>query len=182
MTLWTLYRQALSGAYTIQGNCAEAQCVVAFSFGLLAHGPVIQPGPSNEDLARFALEHFAGLPKILQREVADAYLALAPGSSVFRIDTHRQPGKYLDTREAADQACGILRTHGWRTAVLLAHAHHVPRAAAVCERLGIAVVVPPGLERVRFCRGSRQPWTRNRGMWFLREVPTLAYYRCKGWI
>jgi hypothetical protein len=182
MGIETLCRQAWSGAYPVKGDRAAAQCVVAFSFGHLAAGSARRPGPSNEDLARLALEQFAGLPKIFQREVADAYLALAPGSPVYRIAGHRRPGKYLDTREAADQAAAVLREHGWRTAVVLAHACHVPRAAAVCERLGIAAVVPPGLEGVRFCRGSRQPWTRNRVLWFLREVPTLGYYRCRGWL
>src|SRR5262249_42647534 len=158
----TLCRQAWSGAYTVKGNRTEAQCLVAFSFGHLADGLAILPGPSNEDLARFAAEHFADLPKILQREVADAYLALAPEGSVFRIHENRQPGKYLDTREAAEQAAAILHEHGWRAAVLLAHACHLPRVTAVWEKLGLAAVVPPGLEQVRFCRGSRQPWTRNR--------------------
>jgi hypothetical protein len=182
MAIGTLCRQAWSGAYAVKGDRAAAQCVVAFSFGHLADGSTTLPGPSNEDLARIAADQFADLPKVLQREVADAYLALAPGSPVFRINVHRRPGKYLDTREAAAQAAAVLREHGWRTAVLLAHACHVPRVTAVCEKLGIAAVVPPGLEQVRFCRGSRQPWTRNRVLWFLREVPTLGYYRCKGWL
>jgi hypothetical protein len=76
----------------------------------------------------------------------------------------------------------VLHERGWRPAVVLAHACHVPRATAVCKKLGIAPVVPPGLEGVRFCRGSRQPRTRNRVLWFLREVTTLGYCRCRGWI
>ena len=88
----------------------------------------------------------------------------------------------LELRNHGLEAAALLHKHGWRTAVLLAHACHVPRATAVWEKLGLAAVVPPGLERVRFCRGSRQLWTRNRVLWFLREVPTLGYYRTRGWI
>ena len=182
MSIWSLCRQTWSGHYTVIGNLNEAQCVLGFSFGAVGQEPEVRPGLSNEDLASYALEHFVHLPKILQREVADAYLCLAPGSQVERINYHRQPTRYLDTREVAEQAWGIMEHHGWRTAALLAHGHHMPRVHAVCQRVGISTVALPGLEKIRFCPDSAQRWTRSRQAWFRREVLTIFYYRWQGWI
>ena len=182
MAIWSLWKQARSGQYTPRGAAADAQCVIGFSFGGIAEGLTVRPGPSNEDLARFGLEHFPELPRIYQAEIADAHLALAPAGMLFRIDHHRQPGAYLDTREVARQAREVVQTHGWRTAAVLAHAHHVPRAAAVCARLGIAIVVPPGLGAIRFCPESHQEWTRDVRGWSRRELRAIVYYRCRGWV
>jgi hypothetical protein len=182
MSMWRLYRQALSGKYTPSGRAEDADCVLGFSFGGIADGNAWRPGDSNEDLARFARDHFAGLPKILQSEIAESYLALCPGSAVLQISRHRRPGLYLDTREVAEQALDLMRQHDWRTAAVLAQGYHVPRAAAVCERLGISAVVPPGLEQIRFCLRSAQKWTRGPGAWIRRELLAILFYRWKGWV
>ena len=60
-----------------------------------------------------------------------------PAQPVLRVDRHRQEGKYLDTREVADQARLLMAQRGWQVALLLAHGHHVPRALRICTRLGI---------------------------------------------
>ena len=101
---------------------------------------------------------------------------------MLRIDRHREAGKYLDTREVADQARLLMAGQGWRVAVLLAQAHHVPRAGRVCARLGIGVVVPAGLERVPFCPNSSQPWTRGAAAWYRRERLVLLHHAWRGWL
>jgi hypothetical protein len=172
-----LFAQAWSGAYQVEGEVSAADCLIAFSFGgVRQFGDQVRPGCSNTDLAYWARENFGHLPKVLQGEIADAY-GTAPRNQLWRIDGHRQPGKYLDTYEVALQAQQIMRQQGWETAVILAHAHHLPRAAAVCRKLGLRTVLPPGLERVPFCPDSFQKWTRNRLLWFRREVGAIFYYR-----
>jgi uncharacterized SAM-binding protein YcdF (DUF218 family) len=173
LLLW----QTWSGRYAVRGETAQADCVLGLAFGLVRDGLQIRPGASNIGLAQLARKHFARLPLILQGEVADAYGEPLPGIPLFRIDQHRQAGKYLDTSEVAAQALEIMRQQGWRSAVLLAQAHHVPRVALVCQRLGLQTVVPPGLGEVGFCPNSSQWWTRGRLRWFVRECATMIYFR-----
>jgi uncharacterized SAM-binding protein YcdF (DUF218 family) len=75
-----------------------------------------------------------------------------------------------------------MRQNGWTTAVVVAHAHHVPRADAACRALGIDTVVPEGLHRVPFCPDSLQWWTRGRDRWRIREVPATLWYALRGWL
>jgi hypothetical protein len=178
----TLCLQALSGRYAAPGDGKAADCVLGFAFGRLGREPNVRPGVSNERLAGYARQHFPGLPAILQQEVADAYRLLAPGHPVLSIDHHREVGRYLDTREVAEQARKLMEQHGWQTAVLLAHGHHVPRALRVCTRLGIQVVVPAGLQAIPFCPDSSQPWTRTARAWYRRECLVLLHYAWKGWL
>jgi hypothetical protein len=178
-----LFRQAWSGAYRPEGNADEADCLLAFSFGGVRQGDTIRPGASNAALARYAHEHFGHLPMILQGEIADACGPRPSGPGTWRIDRHRCPGRYLDTHEVAVQARQIMARQGWEIAIVLAQSHHVPRVAAVCRKLGLGTVVPPGLEHIPFCPDSFQGWTRSRLRWIRREVGAILYYRFwKMWI
>jgi hypothetical protein len=178
----TLCRQARSGRYAAQGEERAADCVLGLAFGRLGSEPNVRPGVSNVALARYARERFPDLPAILQQEVADAYQLLTPAHQVLRIDRHRQAGRYLDTREVADQARTLMGERGWQVAVLLAQGHHVPRVLRVCTRLGVRAVVPAGLERIPFCPGSSQPWTRSPGAWWRRERLVLLHHAWRGWL
>lgn len=175
--LYSLLWQTWSGRYAVQGEVADADCVIGFAFGGVRDGQVLRPGASNAALADFARQHLAHLPLILQWEVADAYGKPAQGRPLFRIDRHRRPGKYLDTYEVAAQSRDLMDRHGWYTAVILAQGHHLPRAAQVCQKLGLQIVTPPGLGVVPFCPDACQWWTRGRRSWFGREAATMVYYR-----
>jgi len=178
-----LYGQAWSGRYSPCGDVARADCLVGFSFGVTEVGGVPQPGASNSFLARFAFDRFRSVPKILQKEIAEAYQPLDPGGRVEWIRQHRvSPGRYLDTREVAEQALAVMQANGWNRPLIVAHGHHVPRAAAVCRRLGMDVIVPAGLEKVPFCPGSTQPWTRGLWRWRWREAVAIAGFAWKGWL
>jgi hypothetical protein len=179
MALLKLMIVAYTGRYAPKGNTHDADAVLGFGFGGVDQQ---NPGASNEDLAAFAYRSFKGKLKVLQSEIADAYAVLAPDETVYRITEHRQKGKYLDSREVAEQAKIILSKLGAERVAILAHPNHVGRANTVCERLGLSTVVPPGLECVRFDPGSCQKWTRNRGAWIRREVLSIIYYRLKGWV
>jgi hypothetical protein len=173
-----LCRQVRYGRSAAPNSEGSADCVLAFAFGHLDGSP----GVSNVELACFARERFPHLPAILQEEVAEVYEALAPGHRMFRIDRHREAGKYLDTREVADQARLLMARQGWQVAVLVAQAHHVPRAFRVCTRLGIRAVVPAGLECVPLCPASSQSWTRSAAAWYRRERLVLLHHAWKGWL
>lgn len=180
MSIWTLLRQARSGAYTVHGDVGGADCAIGFAFGAIQEQGVVCPGFTNEALARFAVERLGRLPLILQWEIADA---LPPSAAAaHRIAQHRQAGRYLDTREVAEQGAAIMQANGWGRAVLLAHGHHLPRVDAVCRKLGIETVAPAGLESIPFCPQSVQPWTRGARAWFRREVPAIGLYWWKGWL
>lgn len=179
MGLWDAWRRSWSGDYRVHGDVRAAHCVIGFSFGAVRKDGEVVPGPSNEVLADIIVKEFGSLPLLLQSEIADS---LPPSLAVLRrIGEHRR-GPYLDSRAVARQALEVMREKGWTTAVVLAHRHHVPRAEAVCRRLGIDTVVPEGLARVPFCTKSLQWWTRGPVRWRLREVPAVFWHWCRGWL
>jgi uncharacterized SAM-binding protein YcdF (DUF218 family) len=172
-----LLRQAVTGRYHRHGTIADADCVVGFSFGYREAAGEVLPGQSNSLIARFIADHYLSLPLILQWELASAL-----GSSLSKtwtIDRHAAQGVYLDTREVARQAWEIMRAQGYATALVVAHPHHVARADAVCETLGMRTVVSDGLATVGFDAQSAQRWTRSQSV---RETMAIAYYEVVGWL
>lgn len=173
----------LTGQYTVKGDIKDADCVIGFSFGYRGKRKVT-PGLSNQDLANVALKHYADLPKILQFEIADAYQEAGgpDAEKVLRVSKHRQPHKYLDTREVAWQAKELMKKHGYKKAVLLCHPYHMPRVQAVCDVLGIDWVSTKDLAgAVEFDPLSTQKWTRDLDRWRGYEPLALIFYRLKGW-
>lgn len=180
-----LLEQAWTGNYEAQGELKDADCVIGFSFGYRGRGKHIEPGLSNQDLANVAIRHYDKLPKILQWEIADAYIDQHKDHHppIVRISKHRQRGKYLDTFEVAAQAKEAMRQRGWKKAVLLAHPYHLPRVQAVCTRLGIDWVATDDLRgAVEFDLKSTQKWTRDLEAWRGYEPLAMSFYRAKGWL
>jgi hypothetical protein len=171
-----LLREAVTGRYQPHGDVAAADCVVGFAFGVRGRK---RPGVSNEQLAALIIERWPGLPRILQGEIAGALRD--DGVPRFSIDRHRQHGHYLDTREVAEQALELMSEHGLSRPLIVAQAHHVPRADAVCRLLGMKTIVPPGLSDV-FDGRSAQRWTQNQPAWGVRETVAIAYYELRGWV
>jgi cytosine/adenosine deaminase-related metal-dependent hydrolase len=131
-------------------------------------------------MVRFIDDRHLSLPFILQWEIASALSGSS--SPTWSIDRHASHGLYLDTREVARQAWEIMRAQGYTTALLVAHPHHVARADAVCETLGMRTVVPDGLTSIDFDPDSAQRWTRSQPKWSVRETLAIAYYETVGWI
>jgi hypothetical protein len=175
-----LLREAVTGDYSRHGDTADVECVIGFSFGYQSEDGRIAPGLSNIGLAEIVERTFATKPLLLQWEITEA-LTICPAVH-WRIESHRKRGAYLDTREVAYQALEIMRHESYKTAAVIAHPHHVARADAVCQRLGIATVVPDGLQHVRFDPKSAQPWTRRQPAWSLRETMAIAYYHSLAWL
>ncbi len=173
-------KRSKTGDYKVHGNVQDADCVVALSFGFRKDGDKVLPGLSNQDLASFIMVNYGYLPKLLQFEVAACLPAKA--ARVYRIEEHRKRGAYLDSREVASQAKEIMKQHGWTKALIIAHPYHMPRADAVCQKVGIRTIVPAGLEAIRFDPHSEQQWTRGPEDWPNREAKAIVYYAVKGWI
>jgi hypothetical protein len=176
---------ALTGNYATRGRLEDADCVIGFSFGYRGKPGRVAPGLSNHDLAELAIRQLSDLPKILQFEIADAYAAASgpTAAPVQRITKHRQPAKYLDTHEVAEQAQQLMRRYGYTTAVLLAHPYHLPRVQLVCDRLKLRWVTLPDMRgAVEFDPQSAQTWTRNLDRWRGYEPLAMLYYRMKGWV
>lgn len=183
-TLASMVSQAGNGEYMVHGNTADAECVIAQSFGYQeATDGTVEPGWSNYALASYVLENFSyHMPKILQFEVGDAFEKFQGLSGqYYRIEKHREEGKYLDTREVLEQSAAIMEENQWRSAAVVAHRHHVPRVDAAARRLGIDTIVPNALPGT-WDPESAQWWTRSPERWFSREVPTIGYYAVKGWL
>lgn len=70
---------------------------------------------------------------------------------------------------------------GWKTAALIAHPHHLPRAQAVFEARGIETATLPDVRTIWDCKSS-QPWTRGPFRWAIRELFAIWLYEQRGWL
>lgn len=181
--LLALTVQSAGGHYRIAADVSSAHCVVALSFGYrFARAGVREPGPCNEYLATLALAASNGRSIVAQAEIDQAIRSLRDGSGAdYVITSARVPERYLDTHEFAVQVRSLMDDCSWKTAVLIAHPHHLPRAQAVFAALDIETVTPAGVTAI-WDRRSNQVWTRSRPAWAVRELSALWLYQRRGWI
>lgn len=175
----TMVGRAISGRYVAHGTIRDADCVVAFSFGQRrAHDGSIDPGDVNRYLAD-EISRLAGQrPVIAQFEINDALNHRGLEADVSVTSGNRP---YLDTREVAATAAAAMSENGWRRALVIAQAHHVPRADSAMRAMGVETVTPPGLRSV-WDRQSSQTWTRGPVAWAVREPGAVMYYLLRGWL
>ena len=180
--LLQLAAEALSGRYLPHGATGSADCIVALSFGFRGAGDgVASPGLANTYLAELVASRFASLPVVAQSEIADA---LETGKTSKRVElvVRQEPGEgYLDTHAVLSRSVRLMHDAGWTSPILIAHPYHLPRADATFRALGVDPIVPAGIDAI-WDSASRQPWTRNRIVWGLREMPVLCLYALKGWL
>ncbi len=181
--LLSLMARAVSGHYRIGGDIDTAQCVVALTFGYrLVRAGVREPGPCNEYLAALALTTSSGRPIVGQVEIDQAIRSLQPNMGADHvIGSARNSERYLDTREFAVQVKSIMGDYGWKTAALIAHPHHLPRAQAVFASCGIETATSAGVRSI-WDRKSCQPWTRSPLRWAIRELFVILLSERRGWL
>lgn len=179
----TLIARAATGRYRIVGNTSTAQCIVALDFGYrLAQARVREPGPCNEYLASLALATSNGRPIIAQAGVDQAIRSLRPSLGADHIiGSTRDSKRYLDTREFAVQVHAIMGDYGWKTAALIAHPHHLPRAQVVFASRGIETTTLAGVRSIWDLKSS-QSWTRSPIRWAIRELFAIFLYERRGWL
>lgn len=166
-------------------------CIISFSFGynlaLYSIGCQKLPGISNRIMAGIVKEiSVDGTPVITQWEIAESNELENNPNITLNIKEHQTSGKYLDTYEVARQAAEFMRKQGWIRAWIVAHPAHLWRCKKVLEKMGITVIEPPSLvgidTNILFNPHSAQWWTHNPFFWWIREIPTIAFYWFKGWI
>jgi hypothetical protein len=158
--------RSFSGDYLVHGDIGKADCVIAASFAYIVdENGDIKPGQSNEDMADFILKNFSNLPKILQFEIAEAYIEMGGAeTNLYRIvpDDEKQR---LDTPYLIERAKEIMYKNGWETAILIAHPNHMPYVDYLCQTAGIETITPKGLDFIRFEPRSPQYWTVDLKAW-----------------
>lgn len=166
----------------------KVDVVVALAFGKrnLGKGIDLSIGSSNKEIAKIAWEKSkeGKIPMILQKEVT-YFLPNELENERIVISEHRTPGKYLDTFEVIDQAKEIMEEKEWRVPVLICHPSHLWRSLRVFWKMGFKEVVTPEsseLKQIPFDSESSQIWTRNKMIWWIREIPARFLYKIKGWI
>ena len=147
------------------------ECVVAFAFGFQGRRDNRAPGASNYQLAHRTAEVNAGLPMMLQQEVAQA---LGLRDHPDTIPSTSPSGRYSDTRAVAAVMKSQMDRHGFRRALVVAHPCHVARGCAELLALGVECQPAAGLGVVAFDRKSTQPWTRRRSVWAAREIGVMV--------
>ncbi len=178
-----LMTQAVGGRYRTGGDTDTAQFVVALTFGYRSiRTGAREPGPCNEYLASLTLVTSKGRPIVAQAEIDQAIRSIRPSMGADHvIDSALDPERYLDTREFAVQVHAIMGDYGWKTAALIAHPHHLPRAKAVFASLGIETTTSADVRSI-WDRKSSQPWTRGPFRWAIRELFTIWLYERRGWL
>ncbi len=181
--LLTLMARAATGRYCASGDTGAAQCIVALDFGhRLVQGGAREPGTCNEYLASLALTTSNGRPIIAQVEINQAICFLRSSMGADHIiGSPRHHGRYFDTHELAVQVHSIMAGHGWTTAALIAHPHHLPRTQAVFASRGIETTTPAGVRSIWDLK-SNQLWTRSPLLWASRELLAILLYERRGWL
>ncbi len=183
-SIFSLYRQLLTGKYDRHGDIDEADAIVGLSFGQRCDRKlaVCVPDPSNYELAQYIdkIEQKITLPRLLQTEI-DYHIH--HGNNVeLNVDHNKTNIRlYLDTYEVLRQVRVEMKKEGLRRPLLVAHSAHIARVDAVARKMGMDTIVLAGLPRV-WDHQSTQIWTRNYSFWLFRESLAILVYKLKGLI
>lgn len=92
-------------------------------------------------------------------------------------------GPVANTHDEALTVSALVRQQGWSRVILVTHAWHMRRAAAVFEKAGVRVICSPCDESSYDLRNLEHPVDRLRafGDW-LHEVIGYQWYSWRGWI
>ena len=165
------YLKLLRGDYPASPTHLKADVIVGNSFGTATH-----EGSVNYALARYIDAHAEGRPV-----VADTMLA-----QLLECDiAHEVVGPISDNTGGGVGTWGIevaahnfMREHNLQVALQVAQAYHMGRVAAQAVASGIIYNTFPDRSDMPdwFDKNSGQIWTRNRGLWIMREavgIPVL---------
>lgn len=185
---WQAVANAFTGRYQPSGDWTEADCLVGHCFGLVSSARQGDPGFEKLGLANAALgeyiyEGFRHLPKILEVEVQVAYSRFDPSDiwNVAVISGSRRPDTRYDTHEVNAQAAEIIKRHGWKKALVVAHAHHIVRAEATLAKMGVQTIVPDALPNV-WDPQAEQAEVRSTLRFGLVTMAAVGIYKLHGWI
>ena len=187
--LMSLFGQGLFrvGSRCVSEPAEGVDTAILLGLGFKMRGPVMEPGPANQDIWE-AASQTRGIGVFL---VQDAFIKAAmdsgfrlvertepdadpmkdvwaddDGRVVRRIHPHT-PGQHVNTFAAAQRALDRMQDLGKKRALLFAHDMHLPRAAWVFRRLrksghgDLRVDVACVQRPMRLDPESDQKWTRS---------------------
>ncbi len=114
--------------------------------------------------------------------IADMLVELGVPRAAIQIETVSR-----NTRENAVNTAAIVRENGWRTALLVTSADHMPRAVACFEKVGVAVTAAsadvhartPFYSTVLDVLPDADALVQTTSV--VKEMIGLIYYRVRGW-
>jgi len=153
----------------------QKTCLIALSFGMgIGEGNY---GISNYYLAKAASEQ--DLPVIAQWEIARVMKNnFHKTAKSIELDVGKD---YINSYEVMVMAKKYMEELGYIDAVFLSQKDQLVRVKLIAKKLGIKeshkinIFIPCDSQ-------STQPWTRNRLVFLLREIPTYIIYYLKGCI
>jgi uncharacterized SAM-binding protein YcdF (DUF218 family) len=91
------------------------------------------------------------------------------------------PKNYLDTEEVNRQIAEICKQHGWKKVILVAHPHHLWRAAENLKRHGLIPVIPVNRD-IPYDPTMKRGALRGPLRFVPREIAAREVYLFKGYI
>jgi hypothetical protein len=89
---------------------------------------------------------------------------------------------YFSTYEVKKASVEEMKKRGLKYPVELAHPAMVVRALLILWSLGVNAVVYPVRSINVWDKDSVQPWTRNRVLWLIREIPGRVHHILYGYV
>ena len=169
LTVWSVPPTSLRGAQAILSHAAGE------------NGPT-DPGLVNEFLGEQIrkLYHQLGIPVIVQAEVAPC-LRDIPLTAVSQSQASVAP-RHLTTWDIAIWQKAECEKRGINKVILISYYPHYWRAVKATEKVGLSVLVPPGLKEV-FDPNNIQMWARYKWTNRLYELLLARPYSfLKGWV
>lgn len=167
LTVWNLTPTSLQGAQAILAHAA-------------GENSPTDPGLVNDYLGSLVrnLYHQLHIPVIVQGELANCLKEIPLEAKSLR---QSESSTYLTSRDIAQWQKSECYKRGIRCIVLVSYYPHFCRGMWVTEKLGLKVLVPPGLKEV-YDPGNSQWWARNKFLNRPYELLIRLYFLWRGWI
>ncbi len=157
---------------------AAADVVIAHEFG-----DQKTPSKTTEEIVNIGVAHCKKytIPLVCQfpGNVTAEKIGMKP---LYVVDKHLlKPGKYLDTEEVNRQVAMVCARHGWKSAIVCTHPHHLWRAGNNLRLHGIIPAYPDvsGIHYDEHCARKELSSARR---FMPREIKARAWYWLLGQI
>lgn len=151
------------GEPTPRGNLQDAQLIVTQAMPDCAGGASSDTNVAIADLAQH-LHDKLGIPIFPQAEVGKILETRGVplvGNTLFYGNVSLLADEYIGSHGIARLQKNLCDEHGWTKVLLVVPFPHAWRALWIYERLGLKVIVPPGLPKIKFQRNlTQRRWRR----------------------
>ncbi len=169
------YIDLVRGVHPRDTTVLAAEVLVGNSFGTARHKNSV-----NDVLAGYLKKRAEGRPII-----ADTMLAqLISGADVHEVrgDISNTTGEGVGSWGVEVAAKAFMDAHSLQVAEQVAHRRHIARVGMQAVKAGILLNTFPEESELPywFDENSEQVWTRNRGLWMVREAIGIPVLRHQG--